>query len=133
MFHEIKLYLEIIKNTIKSNTAYKASLFCFLLFRFIALFASISIWRALYDKTDNVSSSIGNISLNNMVAYVILSTSLSIIITNDVIRQIHQKISSGEIAMDLIKPISLKLVFLCQTIGNNIIKFTFQIIPFFNH
>lgn len=126
----MKVYFEIVKNTFNSNTAYRANLFFFLLGRLIALFAMVSVWSAIFYNTAKTNSSAGDISLRDMITYVIISTGISIIINNNVAGDIGSKIRSGEIAMDLIKPINLKACLLCQTLGNNAVKLMFQLIPF---
>ncbi|MBW4082729.1 ABC-2 family transporter protein [Paenibacillus sp. S150] len=64
-----------------------------------------------------------------MVTYVIISTTISLLIKNEVIKQMERKIRSGEIAMDLIKPMNFKLIFISDTVGNSIFRLSFQLIP----
>lgn len=126
----MKVYLKLLKNSMNTATAFKSSILFFLVFRLITLFATISIWHALYGNKQDVTTNSGNVTLNNVISFIIISTGMGIIIKNTVIRTLHRRIITGEIAMDLIKPISVKKNFFLNTIGNNIVQLFFQIIPF---
>lgn len=125
----MKLYYELIKNSLQTGMAYKFDTYLQLLNRLIGMFVQISIWLALYKGAGETSSNNGNISIGAMVTYVIVSTGITIIAGNDVIWRLDRKIKTGEIAMDLLKPISLKFSLLCTTVGQRVYLFLFQLLP----
>jgi ABC-2 type transport system permease protein len=98
----VRLYLEYIKCSFKVNTAYRVDVLLSIAKSILSLFISISIGVVLFDKSGNVRYGNGLIELNEMITYVILSTGISILVSNGIIGIVDRKIKSGEIAMDLI-------------------------------
>ncbi|RJX37532.1 hypothetical protein D3P09_21355 [Paenibacillus pinisoli] len=125
----MKLYLRMLGNSYQQNIAYKANVLMNLMGQILGLFIQISVWVALYGGSQGVNSNIGFVSIQEMIYYVILSTGISMIIGNQVIEQMDGKIKSGIIAMDLIKPMNFFVNILCETLGNNFFRITFQLTP----
>ncbi|QUI23841.1 ABC-2 family transporter protein [Vallitalea pronyensis] len=97
--------------------------------RIITLFIQISIWKALLGNAGHINTNIGRITIKEMIIYTLISTCISIFISNNVILRIDNKIKTGEIAIDLIKPINFKMLLFCELIGKNIYKIIFQLVP----
>ena len=137
MFHPIlarrgitmRVYVEFIKIAFQANIAYKMSVFLRLMTQLVILSVRVSLWRALFKGLGRTTTHMGTVSLRDMITYSIVSTGMSIIITTNVIRQVDGKIKTGEIAMDLIKPLKLKASLFCEAIGNNFVRFFVELIP----
>lgn len=127
----MNVYLRFIGNAYQQNMAYKSNVIMYIISQIITLFIEVSVWFALYGENENTNSNIGTISIHEMINYVVLSTGISMMINNQVIWQMDGKIKSGIIAMDLIKPMNFHANILCNTLGNNLFRITFQLIPIF--
>lgn len=64
-----------------------------------------------------------------MVTYIIISSIISTITSNRVIDSINNKIQTGQIALDFIKPMSFKLYMFSDSIGENLYRVLFYLIP----
>ncbi len=109
----MRLYWEFIKNTFQSELVYRTNTFFMLIGNIIGLLIQISIWRALLLGKPET----GIVSFQQMVTYTILSTAISLFIGYDLLWIIEDKIRSGEIANDLIKPVDLRIMLLSQVVG----------------
>lgn len=124
----MRLYWELIKNSFQASAAYKMDTFLHLFRSNIGLFIQVSIWSALI-VNGVVMSNQGNITRQEMVTYTVISVIISILLSNEFIYEITHKVYSGEIAMDLIKPISMKAILFSQQIGSVFFNMVFEIIP----
>lgn len=125
----MRLYIEFIKNAIFVNSAYRLNLFTRLLNRIIGLFIFVSIWKALYAGASETTSNMGTVTLTDMIMYTIVSSAISVFISNTVIGNINNKIRTGQIALDLLKPINFKAWQFCNVIGNNISSILLELVP----
>ena len=125
----MRVYLEFIKNAFQANIAYKMSVLLRLMTQLIILAVRVSLWRALFKEVGRTTTHMGTVSLRDMITYSVVSTGMSLIITTNVIRQVDEKIRTGEIAMDLIKPLNLKASLFCEAVGNNCVRFFLELIP----
>ena len=111
------------------NGTYRLPLFIRLFSRVMGLFIQVSIWTALYKGAAEVSSNAGPISLQDMIVYSILSTAISVFVANDAMGEIIGRIRSGQIALDLLKPVRFKSWQMCIVIGSNISSIVLELIP----
>ena len=121
----MRIYWEIIKNNYKSNFAYKFNFIISIFSNIIVFFIQFNIWRAIYGDMSIISSSVGEINLNEMITYLIISTCITIIINTNILGTIGSSIQSGQLATELTRPLYLFL----NSIGNNIFQILFQMIP----
>ena len=97
--------------------------------RIVFIFVQFAIWRALYGGRDAVQTGFGSVSLREMTTYVTLTTVLYFLIGADVIERIDQRIKSGEIAIDFIRPISHLLSHLAAVWGQKLYGIFVQVAP----
>ncbi|CAG7635874.1 ABC transporter permease [Paenibacillus allorhizosphaerae] len=125
----MKLYLAFMTNEFQSNLAYKTDVFLKMFGRVMGLFVQIALWTALYHSTDSATTGMGQISLNDMINYVVISTCISVFVNNDTIFRIGDKIRSGDIGLQLMKPISLQTCMLFQAMGTSASRIFFELTP----
>jgi len=125
----LALYREMTLNSLRTSLAFRAEVLLFLFGQLLRLFVQVYIWRALFANSTELSSQAGTITLTEMIAYSVVSTAISVFATNDVIFRVSSKVSSGEIGMDLIKPMSFRSVLFCQTLGVNVYRILFELLP----
>ena len=126
----MKVYIEFLKNAFQSNLAYKMNVFLSLISSIVVLLVQIYFWRALFQEIGQTHTNMGVISFRDMVTYTLVSTGISIAISTTTVFKVNDKIRSGEIAMDLIKPVSLKGMLFCDALGNNSFRMVFELMPF---
>jgi ABC-2 type transport system permease protein len=125
----IALYREMTLNAFRSLLAFRAEVLLFLFGQLLKIFVQVYIWHALFSDSNHLTSQAGTISIQEMITYVVISSVISVFATNDVIFRVSSKVSSGEIAMDLIKPMSFRSVIFCQAFGTNMYRTLFELIP----
>jgi ABC-2 type transport system permease protein len=117
------------KNSFKESFAYRIDY----LFRigglFLIVFAQVFLWKALLGAKGEIATGAGNVTVRDMTTYVIVSTAMSTLISNNVIDLIDNRVNTGQIAMDLIRPASLRTLLFSTTIGRNIFSFLFILLP----
>lgn len=125
----MRVYIEFMKNTIQSNMAYKFDAFVRLFSGSLFIFIQVSIWRALFRGAAQVSTDMGAVTINEMITYAIISSLMSVIISSDAAERIGEKIRSGEVSIDLIRPINFLAYNFSETLGNMGFRTIIEIIP----
>ena len=85
------------------------------------------LWHAIYAGRTEIEG----ISLFSMVAYTLVSTIIGFIVRQDVNVMIGDKVYEGDIAVELIKPISYQLVVLYTAVGQAVFNLLFKGVPVF--
>ena len=129
MLSRFRIYLHLFLNEASSHVAYRFNTFLGMASRIVFIFVQFAIWRALYGGRDAMATDFGSVSLQEMTTYVLLSTALSYLIEANVVEQIDQRIKSGEIAIDFIRPISHLLYHLATVWGASVYSVVVQLVP----
>lgn len=117
--------LEIIKINIKVNLAYAINAWGAFIVTLLQIFVFYYIWMAIY-KTDSV---INGISKEQIVTYIILSRILYTQVTSGFIPRIGRRIQTGDISMDLLKPMDFQLFMFFGRIGDFLSFFVMTAVP----
>ena len=117
--------LEIIKVNIKVNLAYAINAWGAFIVTLLQIFVFYYIWMAIY-KSDSV---INGINKEQIITYIILSRIIYTQITCGFIPRIGRRIHTGEITMDLLKPMDFQLFMFFGRIGDFISFFAMTAIP----
>lgn len=121
----MKLYFKFFRNAFLSNFTYKIDILFRFVKSFIGLFVQISVWTALFKGNFDKSG----INLSLMISYSIISTGVSCLVDSRAIYTVEDRIRTGIIATDLIRPVNFMGYIFSISIGNNIYNFLFQFIP----
>ena len=113
----MKVYFSFMLNTFQSALAYRANIVCELISCMISIVIEVCLWKALYNNSEYVVTSVGNVGLQEMITYAVVSTLMSLVITNSVVNKLNDKVSSGQIAMDIIKPIKMRIYMFFEMLG----------------
>ena len=125
----MRLYWEFLKNTFQTELTYRTNTVLNFVGQVITIFIQVSIWRALLQSQGGAMVGATMVTFRNMVTYTIISSAISLFVSNELIWIVDRKIRTGEIAMDLIKPINLKIQLLSQTIGSIGSGVIIQLVP----
>jgi ABC-2 type transport system permease protein len=101
--------------------------------RVIGLFASVAIWRALLGESGQVGLIAGSVSLREMVTYVVVSAGISVFVSlfeaHSPLWRIEDRVRSGSIGTDLLRPMGLGTYLFCETIGYNLFEIVTGLAP----
>lgn len=117
-------YIELMKKSFVNNMAFRSNYFFGLLNTIILIFVNISIWKALYGGQTEVKGISFPMVVTNFVIGLSFSNALSV---NDFM--VANKVHSGQIAMDLLKPININVAMMFQTMGDNLFRLISYFVP----
>lgn len=112
----------------KSGLIYKATNVCSIINRIIEISVFVFIWQAMY--RDNPAS-IGEMTLNQMMLYYIISVTMSHIINWGVNEEIGESIREGRVTMELLYPIGYMRYYFFYKLGGVARQIIIIIIPSF--
>lgn len=120
----MRAYYEIMKKSFINNMAFRADFFLGILNTMIMIFVNVAIWTALYNGKTEVNGITFSMVVTNFVIGLSLSNALNV---NDFM--ISNKVHSGDISTDLLKPISVNMAMMSETIGANMFRLITRFIP----
>ncbi|MHB8065867.1 MAG: ABC-2 family transporter protein, partial [Ruminiclostridium sp.] len=120
----IRAYVEIAKKAFQNSLAYRVEYFAGLINTLILIFVNIAIWKAIYGE----DGSFGGIQLKIVLTYIILGFLMQSIFGMDEYF-IANKITSGLISSDLLKPISFRMLVFSFNAGLAVFKIIMNLIP----
>lgn len=124
--YRIEIYLDVINKSFKSFSVYNINIVINLVSGFIAIFVQIALWKALYENGFNQTT-----TLADAITYTLINSFFIKRCFIYVSKSISDSIYSGNIEIDLIRPVSLKEMATMQSIGHNLFNlcsFSFPII-----
>lgn len=117
-------YLEVIKKSFLMNITFRIEYFAGIINILLMVFVNVAIWKAIYEEEEVVSG----VQFSIVITYIIIGILLQNIFMMDE-NFIQNKVRSGLIAADFLKPISFRLYTFCYNIGNLLFKILLQFIP----
>ena len=125
----MKKYYKFIQIAFKDRLAYRFEYFLGIVGILFLFLAQLFLWRALLGQSQLTSTNTGIVTLKEMTTYVFIAMVIGIIIKNNIIENISNRIRNGLIAMDLIKPLNFKTFLFFDMIGRSLFNFVFQLLP----
>lgn len=92
----------------------------------VSIFIQVSIWRAVLGN-----QSANGINLQDMVTYVILNALLTTLLMDQIFQNVDERLRTGNIALDLIKPYRYPFYLAFEQLGNACFQFIFTVVPTF--
>lgn len=120
------MYLQLAKCVFNQQFQYRESVFFQLVGNFLWIYIQICIWWALLGVE---SGNPGEIGFRDMVAYTTMSFLLGILTQSNIASELSEKVKTGMIAIDLIRPISLKWYLFWQQLSANLFQCLFIAVP----
>lgn len=114
-------YMPFASNELKRNLAYKGAFYLFIVCDLMEVFINYYLWMAIYKSSKR--STLGGLTKNEMVVYVIMVFITSTIIMQSISRSVSKDVVKGNIAMTLIKPVDYRMSLICGQVGNLIYHF----------
>ena len=117
-------YLKFISMSFQKSIAYRVEYFTSVLNAFLYIFIFTSVWSALIPDGENMNG----LTKEEMIAYAVLSTLIKASMGKNE-SLISTRVKSGEIAVDLMKPFSIPLMYFADTIGATLFQVFSRSIP----
>lgn len=121
---DIMVYLKFISMSFQRSLAYRVEYFTAILNAFLYIFIFVSVWQALIPE-EGLSN---GITRESMTAYAVLSTLIKASFGRSD-RLLSQKVKTGEIATDLMKPYYFPIMLLSDTIGSTLFQLFSRVVP----
>jgi ABC-2 type transport system permease protein len=117
-------YIKTIYMSFINSSVFRSSYYFGLINSIISVFITVSIWKALYGGYESVNGITFSATVTNIVFSMLLSTAFGF---NDF--AIAGNVHSGQIAVDLLRPMSISLSNLFTAVGNSLFKLAAHFIP----
>lgn len=121
----MSLYYALLRLTFQRQFIYRANAIFNVIGSMLRVLIQISIWVALL----GAGGLVDNINLSDMITYTVISLIVRQLISSRVAYTLADKVKSGSICTDLIKPINLKAYLFSEQISSNTFHFLFTGIP----
>lgn len=125
----MRLYLHIMLNAMQTTTTYRFHTFISTINRVIGIFVQVSLWTALYKGASVMDIDIPHASLQQMLVYILFSSIVAICVANQNIYTLSEKIQTGDIVINFVRPIGLFRSMLFECMGNRSVGILFEIVP----
>ncbi|MDR0914787.1 MAG: ABC-2 family transporter protein [Oscillospiraceae bacterium] len=117
-------YIEYGKKAFAKNLVYRSDYIIGVFNTVIMVFIQVAIWRAIYGS----NTQINGVPFSYVATSFVLSICFAAALTaNDFV--LADKVLYGSITTELLKPISINLCIMADTIGNNLFKLIMQFAP----
>ncbi|MFK7692694.1 ABC transporter permease [Paenibacillus sp. HJGM_3] len=111
-------YITLAKITMQNVIAYRSTYFISLLGSLIFVMATFYLWKAVFENQDQLSG----YSWDQMKAYIFVTFLTNSIISWYSETRISRKIISGEVAIDLLKPLDFQKARASETVGSSLME-----------
>lgn len=127
---KLHYFLNYIKNYLNSQKKFKVYVVIIIINAVLNIFIETAIWIALYDgKSTVLSSNNTAIDINDMIVYAVISMFISLLLNSTVVNNINNKVVTGQISIDLIRPFSLLFQITVHEFANVIFNLVFSFLP----
>ena len=113
---KFKKYFRHVLCAIQEAMAYRTSFFVNIIAQFVTYIAIFFLWKAVYTP----GTEIGGLSWNDMQGYLLISLFISALISGSSETRISRAIWTGNIAVELVRPIDYQRANFAITIGNGL-------------
>ncbi len=107
---------ELARISMRSISAYRFDYIAYLLWLVIRLFILRAIWLAIYDGQD----SLNGISADTQIVFITITTLQGLILATNVDWLIQVQVTSGRVALNLIRPLGFIPQMLAQQVGSTV-------------
>lgn len=121
------IYLPFVKSEIQMVLAYRVSFFSNILVTLLNLAVSYYLWLAIFNSAS--SATVNGFTKSQMLTYIIISFITARTIGSGTEWIVGREVQSGEIAINLIRPINYRLRLAMQSIGKILWQFVVIFLP----
>lgn len=111
-------YLSIARIALQQTLAYRGSTLSTVLVIFLWIGILFSFWDSAYEGRDRIA----DYSLSDMRTYILLAYAINALVGWYVGRAMMNRIRTGEIAIDMIRPLNYRTTQLANAVGNGLVE-----------
>lgn len=119
-----RTFLAFFGTSFRKNLAYRSEVWLLVLLGLLAIIIQAAIWQALLGD-----GAVEGITVSDMVTYVIITTVLSTISLHRLVNDVDERLRSGDIAVDLVKPMHYPSLQLADQLGRSTFQLAFVVVP----
>lgn len=119
----MKPYLTYFRKSFKQSTAYRTSVWLQIVAAIVSVLVQVSVWKSLIG-----ASSFNGITLSDMMTYVIINA-IMLAFTLKPVNDVDTRLRTGDISIDLLRPIQYPLLVLADQLGRAAFRLVFVAIP----
>jgi ABC-2 type transport system permease protein len=119
-----RTFLAFFGTSFRKNLAYRSEVWLSILFGLLAIVIQAAIWRSLLGD-----GAVEGITVEDMVTYVVITTVISTISLHRLMDAVDERLRSGDIAIDLVKPMHYPSLQLADQLGRSVFQLAFVVVP----
>jgi ABC-2 type transport system permease protein len=121
----LRLYLEFARVGFVNALAYRLRYFTGIVTYFIYVSVYYFIWKAIYEH----SSSIEGFDFSQLLTYIGVGWIIRSFYFNNIDQELAYQVMEGRLAMDLIKPVNIQLMYVARAAGESIFRLVLLTAP----
>src|SRR5579863_3893177 len=121
----MRLYAEFVRVGFINTLAYRLRYYTGIVTYFIYVSIYYFIWKAIYAN----SSAIEGFDFSAMLTYVGVGWIIRSFYFNNIDQDLSQQVAEGKLAMDLIKPVNIQMMYISQALGESIFRLALLTAP----
>lgn len=115
------------RNALRRELTYPGNVIWGLVYGLISVLPQVFIWQALYIGKGEVAGA----SLAQMMTYVVLTNLVGMITNAGGASDLEERMKSGQIGLDLLRPVNIRLLFVAQNLGEMAANLLMRGLPMF--
>lgn len=120
----MSLYLAMVGKSFRKHLAYRSEVWVRIVIGVIWVAIQVAIWTSLIGTGE-----VDGITLPDMITYAILNTVIALAMMDRSLADLDQRIRSGDVAIDLIKPLYYPLTLVADGLGRSAFAALFSVLP----
>lgn len=125
----MKKYLTLIRSGVIVSLRFRVGVLVTFIGNFIYLIIVYSLWKSIFSSSD--SQIINGMTFQDTMVYLVLASSMFMLLESHLTWRMHEDIQSGKIVLDIIKPLGYQAFKYAGIFGEVIFSFVTTFIPTF--
>ena len=121
----LRLYAEFVRVGFINTLAYRLRYYTGIVTYFIYVSIYYFIWKAIYIN----GSAIEGFDFSAMLTYVGVGWIIRSFYFNNIDQELSQQVTEGKLAMDLIKPVNIQMMYISQALGESVFRLALLTVP----
>lgn len=123
----INKYVEFFKMEIKEDLSDRSRFLIWVISKPIFMLINIIIWTAIF--SNSINSTIGGFSVEQTINYFLFQAIFANIVFTNISERMGNRIYSGELSTNLLKPVNLSLSLTSKSLGGRVFSLIYESIP----
>ncbi len=123
--HTVRVYREFARVGFVNTLAYRLRYYTGIATYFIYVSVYYFIWKAIYTQSPDIEG----FDFHQMLTYVALGWILRSFYYNNIDQDLAQQVMEGKLAMDLIKPVNVQMMYVAQAQGESLFRIAMLTAP----